>query len=259
MTRATATSRQRVAVVTGGASGLGAAIAERLAEEGAHVIIADVDADAAASVRARIEAAGRRATVVVADVTRSADVQRAMETAEEAGHLQALVLSAAIEIRRDLTATNDDEWQRVIDVDLKGPFLCMKYGIPSMVRGGGGSIVALGSTLGAIGQPGYAAYCAAKGALVNLCKQAAIEHAPDGIRVNVVSPSACDAGLFLRVAEHSGNAGAIKQQVIRNVPAGRLGHAADVTALVSFLVGDASTYISGTVVPLDGGLAARRQ
>jgi NAD(P)-dependent dehydrogenase (short-subunit alcohol dehydrogenase family) len=251
--------RTRVAVVTGGASGLGAAIAERLAADDYHVLIADLDGDAAERVRARIEAANGIASVAVCDVTRAADVQRVMDTAHMEGGLRALVLSAAVEVRRDLTETDDADWQRVLDVDLKGPFLCMKYGIPLMVHVGGGSVVALGSTLGAIGQPGYAAYCAAKGALVNLCKQAAIEHARDGVRVNVVSPSACDAGLFLRVAEQSGNAEAIKQQVARNIPAGRLGSAADVAATVAFLVSDESAYISGTVIPLDGGLAARRQ
>jgi NAD(P)-dependent dehydrogenase (short-subunit alcohol dehydrogenase family) len=253
------TTSTRVAVVTGGASGLGAAIAERLAADGAHVIIADVDGPAAESVRTRVAARGHRASVVVGDVTQAADVARMVRAAEAAGTLRSLVLSAAVEVRRDLTATTDDEWQRVIDIDLKGPFLCMKYGIPLMVRGGGGSVVALGSTLGAIGQPGYAAYCAAKGALVNLCKQAAIEHARDGVRVNVVSPSACDTGLFVRVAEQSGNAEAIMQSVARNMPAGRLGTAADVAGTVAFLVGDESAYISGTVIPLDGGLAARRQ
>lgn len=253
------TSGKRVAVVTGGASGLGAAICERLAREGAHVVIADIDAAGAEGVRARIAAAGGDASVQVADVTKASDVERLMQAAEGRGRLYALILSAAIEVRRDLTATADDEWQRVLDVDLKGPFLCMRQGIPRMVRGGGGAVVALGSTLGAIGQPGYAAYCAAKGALVNLCKQAAIEHAREGVRVNVVSPAACDTGLFVRVAAQTGNAAAVMESVARNMPAGRLGTAEDVVATVSFLVSDGASYISGTVIPLDGGLAARRQ
>jgi NAD(P)-dependent dehydrogenase (short-subunit alcohol dehydrogenase family) len=249
----------RLAVVTGGASGLGAAIAHRLGGEGARVLVADVDGPGAERVAAAIASDGGTAQAITADVTRSADVVRMVHAAEAAGGLHVLVLSAAVEVRAPLGEIRDEDWQRVLDVDLKGPFLCMKHGIPLMARSGGGSVVALGSTLGAIGQPGFAAYCAAKGALVNLCKQAAVEHAGDGVRVNVVSPSACDAGLFLRTAERTGDAEGLKRMVAARVPMGRLGTADDVCDAVLFLASDASAYISAAVVPLDGGLAARRQ
>jgi NAD(P)-dependent dehydrogenase (short-subunit alcohol dehydrogenase family) len=249
----------RVAVVTGAASGLGAAIATRLAAEGARVVLADVDRGGLEQVHAAIAQAGGAATIIPTDVTRNADVAAMVRTAESLGGLHVLVLSAAVEIRRPLVETDDADWQRVLDVNLKGPFLCMKHAIPAMVRSGGGSVVALGSTLGAIGQPGYAAYCASKGALVNLCKQAAIEHAPDGVRVNVVSPSACEVGLFARVAEQSGRADQIRAMVASNVPMRRLGTADDVCEAVLFLASDASAYVSAAVLPLDGGLAARRQ
>jgi len=244
----------RGAIVTGGASGLGAAVAAALAAEGARVIVADVDAAGAERVAGEI---GGRALRV--DVTSAADAAAAVRAAEADGGLHVLVLSAAVEIRADLEATSDDDWQRVLDVNLKGPFLCMRAGIPAIARSGGGAVVALGSTLGAIGQPGFAAYCASKGALVNLCKQAAIEHAADGVRVNVVAPSACDVGLFVRTAERTGNAAAVMRQVAANMPMRRLGTARDVCDTVLFLASDAAAYVSGTVVPLDGGLAARRQ
>jgi NAD(P)-dependent dehydrogenase (short-subunit alcohol dehydrogenase family) len=249
----------RVAIVTGGASGLGEAIAHRLAALGAYTIVADRDADAAERVATAIAAGGARARAVTADVTRRDDVVRMIAAAADAGGLHALVLSAAVEVTARLADTTDEQWQRVIDVNLKGPFLCMKHGIPLMVRSGGGSIVALGSTLGEIGQPGFAAYCASKGALVNLCKQAAIEHAPDRIRVNVLSPSACDVGLFVRTAERGGDPEGVKAMVASRVPMGRLGSARDVCDAVAYLASDASAYLSGTVVPLDGGLAARRE
>lgn len=248
----------RVAIVTGGASGLGEAVAMRFAAEGAHVVIADIDGAGAERVAAAIAAEGGAARAVAADVTRRDDVTRVVRAAEDAGRLNVLVLSAAVEVMAALGDTSDDDWQRVLDVNLKGPFLCMQQAIPVMVRGGGGAVVALGSTLGAIGQPNFAAYCASKGALVNLCKQAAIEHAADGVRVNVVSPSACEAGLFLRTAERTGDAARVKRMVASRVPTGRLGTAADVCDAVLFLASDESTYISGTVLPLDGGLAARR-
>jgi NAD(P)-dependent dehydrogenase (short-subunit alcohol dehydrogenase family) len=118
--------------------------------------------------------------------------------------------------------------------------------------------VALGSTLGHIGSPGYAAYCASKGALVNLCKQAAIEHAPDQIRVNVVSPSATEVGLFAQVAASMPDPERFKAQIAARVPMARLGRAEDVSQTVLWLLSPAAAYISGTVVPVDGGLAARR-
>jgi len=244
----------RGAIVTGGASRLGAAVAAALAAEGARVIVADVDAAGAERVAAEIGGRAMRA-----DVTSAADAAAVVRAAEADGGLHVLVLSAAVEIRADLEATSDDDWQRVLDVNLKGPFLCMRAGIPAIARSGGGAVVALGSTLGAIGQPGFAAYCASKGALVNLCKQAAIEHAADGVRVNVVAPSACDVGLFVRTAERTGNAAAVMRQVAANMPMRRLGTARDVCDTVLFLASDAAAYVSGTVVPLDGGLAARRQ
>jgi len=251
----------RVAIVTGGASGLGEAIAHRLAALGAHAIVADVDGAGAERVSAAISAerGPAAASAVAADVTRSADVARLIARAADRGGLHVLVLSAAVEITAPLAETTDEDWQRVLDVNLKAPFLCMKHGIPLMTRSGGGSIVALGSTLGEIGQPGFAAYCASKGALVNLCKQAAIEHAPDCIRVNVLSPAACDVGLFVRTAERTGNAERVMNLVASRVPMGRLGTARDVCDAVAFLATDDSAYVSGTVLPLDGALAARRQ
>jgi NAD(P)-dependent dehydrogenase (short-subunit alcohol dehydrogenase family) len=249
----------RVAIVTGGAAGLGAAIARRLAAEGALVTVADIDAAAAAGVAAGITAAGGRARVAAVDVTRADDVAAMVAAAEAGGGLHVLVLSAAVEVHAALADTTDADWQRVLDVNLKGPFLCMKHGIPAIARSGGGAVVGLGSTLGAIGQPGFAAYCASKGALVNLCKQAAVEHAAAGVRVNVVAPSACEVGLFQRTAERSGDAEGMKRMVAANVPMRRLGTADDVCEAVLFLASDAAAYISAAVLPLDGGLAARRQ
>src|SRR6185437_3473537 len=159
---------------------------------------------------------------------------------ERHGRLDALVCSAAIETRSSVVDCADDDWQQVLDVNLKGPFLCCKHGIPAIARTGGGSVVLLGSVLGAIGSPGYAAYCASKGALVNLAKQAAIEHAPDQVRVNVVSPSATDTGLFARVAAATGDGEGLMARVAAGTPMRRLGSAADVVEAVLFLAGPGS-------------------
>jgi NAD(P)-dependent dehydrogenase (short-subunit alcohol dehydrogenase family) len=231
----------QVAAVVGGASGLGAAIVDGLRSRGARVEVADVSGDPAVD-----------ATDHVALGTWFDGVVRVH------GRLDVLVYSAAVETRANVVDTTDDDWQRIIDVNLKGAFLSLKFALPRLVDSGGGSVVLLGSVLGAIGSPGYAAYCASKGALVNLAKQAASEHAADGVRVNVVSPSATDTGLFDRVAEATGDGDAVRARVAAGTPMRRLGSAADVVEAVLFLAGPGSTYISGTVLPVDGGMAASR-
>ncbi len=242
-----------VAIVTGGGSGLGEAICHRLADDGHRVVVADLDGDAAARVAGDVGG-----DAVVVDVRDAAGVEAMTATAAGLGAVKVLVLSAAVETRASIVDTTDEAWRVVLDTNLKGPFLCMRAAVPRMIEVGGGSIVALGSTLGQIVTGGYPAYCASKYALTNLCKQVAIEHAADGVRVNVVAPSACSTGLFMRMAESSGDAGAIERMVTSNVPMGRLGAAREVCDAVAFLASDASSYTSGAVLPLDGGLAARR-
>jgi NAD(P)-dependent dehydrogenase (short-subunit alcohol dehydrogenase family) len=244
------------ALVTGGGSGLGRLIAGALAHEGATVVVADIDAEAAKEAVQAITAEGGAAVPVVGDVSRMADVQAMVRAATSAGPLKVLVLSAAVEVRKSVVESTDEEWQRVIDTNLKGPFLCMHEALPVMAPGG--SVVALGSVLGLMAAPGFPAYTASKGALVNLCKQAAIEHAADGVRVNVVAPSATDTGLFMKTAAQSDDPDGVRRRVAAGSPMGRLGRAQEVVDTVLFLASDAAAYISGTVIPVDGGAAARR-
>jgi NAD(P)-dependent dehydrogenase (short-subunit alcohol dehydrogenase family) len=233
-----------VALVTGAASGLGAAVAERLRADGYDVVGADLDAT--------------EPWVEACDVRSDADVHRAVGVASAKGPLKALVLSAAVETRSPLVECTDDDWQRVVDTNLKGPFLCMRHAVPAMVASGGGSIVAMGSTLGSIVAPQYPAYCASKFGLTNLCKQVAIEHAGDGVRVNVLSLGPTDTGLFVRLTDMAPDPEKVRAGVAANLPMHRLGRAEEVCAAVSFLVSDGSAFTSGAVIPLDGGLAARR-
>src|SRR5689334_18689165 len=251
--------KARVTIVTGGASGLGEAIASRFASDGDEVVVADIDELRARQVADNLRAAGRRAESMTVDVTSEGEVAAMVDDViERHGRLDVLVCSAAVETRSSVVECSDDDWQHVIDVNLKGPFLCMKHGIPAIARSGGGAVVLLGSVLGSIGSPAYAAYCASKGALVNLAKQAAIEHAPDQVRVNVVSPSACDTGLFAQMASRAPDPDAIKQMVATRTPMQRLGTAQEVCDTVAFLASPGAAYITGTVIPLDGGMAARR-
>lgn len=242
-----------VAIVVGGGSGLGEAIAARMAADGHHIVVADLDGSAAERVAKDVDG-----TAVTADVRSRADVDAMAATAASLGPVRVMVLSAAVETRASIIDTTDAAWREVIDTNLKGAFLCMRAVVPLMIDAGGGSIVALGSTLGQIVTAGYPAYCASKYGLTNLCKQVAIEYAVDNVRVNVVAPSACDTGLFIRMAESTGNPDGIKAMVTSNVPMGRLGQAREVCDAVSFFASDASSYTTGTVLALDGGLAARR-
>ena len=197
-------------------------------------------------------------TAVEVDVRSKRLVEKMAATAAALGDIKVLVISAAVETRTSIVDTTDEMWRDVLDTNLKGPFLCMREVVPRMIGAGGGSIIALGSTLGQIVAPGYPAYCASKFALTNLCKQVAIEQAAAGVRVNVIAPSACDTGLFVRMAESTGDREGIERMVTSNVPMGRLGTAREVCDAVAFFASDASSYTSGTVLPLDGGLAARR-
>jgi NAD(P)-dependent dehydrogenase (short-subunit alcohol dehydrogenase family) len=235
----------RVALVTGAASGLGAAVSERLQKDGYDVVGLDLETS--------------EPWIERGDVRVEADVARAVDVAASRGPLTALVLSAAVETRASIVDTSDEEWQRIIDTNLKGPFLCMKHAVPRMVDAGGGSIVAMGSTLGAIVAPQYPAYCASKFGLTNLCKQVAIEHASDNVRVNVLSLGPTDSGLFVRLTDMAPDPEAVRAGVAANLPMRRLGRASEVCDAVSFLLSDASGWTSGAVLPLDGGLAARRQ
>jgi NAD(P)-dependent dehydrogenase (short-subunit alcohol dehydrogenase family) len=251
-------TRSGSAIVTGGAAGLGEAIAHRLAADGAAVVVADIDGEGAKRVADAITAAGGQAAAVTCDVTQTGPVDEAVQVAASLGPLRVLVLSAAIESFQSVLDCSDDDWQHVLDVNLKGPFLCMRAALPLMAANGGGSVIAMGSTLGLIVAPGHPAYCASKGALVNLCKQAAIEHAPDGIRVNVVAPSATDTGLFIRFSEQAPDPEGLRRRIAEANPMGRLGTAQEVCDAVAFLASDQSTYTSGCVIPIDGALAARR-
>jgi NAD(P)-dependent dehydrogenase (short-subunit alcohol dehydrogenase family) len=233
-----------VALVTGAASGLGAAISDRLREDGYDVVGLDIDAS--------------EPWIEACDVRSDADVARVVGMAADRGALTALVLSAAVETRAPIVDCTDEDWQRVIDINLKGPFLCMRHAVPHMVAAGGGSIVAMGSTLGSIVAPQFPAYCASKFGLTNLCKQVAIEHARDGVRVNVLSLGPTDTGLFVRLTDMAPDPEKVRAGVAANLPMGRLGRAAEVCAAVAFLLSDGAAFTSGAVLPLDGGLAARR-
>lgn len=243
----------KVAIVTGGGSGIGAAICRRLAMQGAEVVVADMNGDAAQSVCEQICADGRLAHAVTVDVTDMDAVQKMVDfTVKTCGGLHLAVNNAGIDGTCAVTADYPiDGWARVIDVNLNGVFYCMKCEIAAMVETGGGAIVNMSSVLGSVGLPTTAAYTAAKHGVVGLTKVAAIEYARQGIRINAVGPGWIETPLLARQAE-LGNSRRMKALQ----PMGRQGKPEEVAALVCFLLSEQASFITGSYHLVDGAYSA---
>ncbi len=244
----------RRAIVTGAASGIGRATAELLAAEGASVVLADVNGEAGEAVAGGIRAAGGTAVFVRCDVTASADCAKAVDTAvREFGGLDALCNNAGIIRRADVVETTEEEWARVMAVNVTSVFLMSKHAIPVMAAGGGGAIVNTGSGWGLKGGNKAVSYCASKGAVVNMTRAMAIDHGPQKIRVNAICPGDVDTPMLRSEALQLGQPEADFLSEAANRPLRRFGRPEEIAQVVAFLASDESSYISGTAVVVDGG------
>jgi NAD(P)-dependent dehydrogenase (short-subunit alcohol dehydrogenase family) len=242
------------AIVTGAASGIGRATAVLLAREGAAVIAADRDEAGIGEVVAGIVAAGGRAAAVRCDVTVETDCRRLVEAAVAGfGGLDIVVNSAGIVRRADVVETTEEEWDRVMAVNVKAVFLVGRHAIPEMVRGGGGVVVNIGSGWGLKGGPRAASYCASKGAVVNLTRAMAIDHGPQGIRVNCVCPGDTDTPLLRGEAKQLGEDLAAFLVSSAERPLRRLGTPEDSARAVLYLASDAASWVTGATLVVDGG------
>jgi meso-butanediol dehydrogenase/(S,S)-butanediol dehydrogenase/diacetyl reductase len=246
----------RVALVTGAASGIGAATAERLAGEGAQVALVDVDVEGLAAVARRIHGG----LPCVADVSRPDEVRQAVtRTVERFGRVDVLVSNAGIDAPGRVTDVEPAEWDRFISVNLSAVYLCAKYVIPGMERQGGGAVVHTASQLGLVGFPSFAAYNAAKGGVVNLTRSMALDYAPANIRVNAVCPGPIDtpllAGNLARLPADEREAAYARLRGL--VPLGRLGRAEEIAACIAFLASDDASFVTGALLVADGGYVAR--
>jgi meso-butanediol dehydrogenase / (S,S)-butanediol dehydrogenase / diacetyl reductase len=240
-------------LITGAASGIGAATARRFASEGARVVLADIDAGKAAALAHEIDASGKRAFSLSVDVRELAQVESAVhETVARFGRIDVLFNNAGIGAYGESPDLDPEVWHNVIAIDLHSVFYGTRAAVPHMRRNGGGSIVNTASISGLFGDYGLAAYNAAKGAVVNYTRTAAVDHAKDGIRVNAVCPGPIDTALVSFTAQFP----AITDAWNRNIPMGRIGRAEEVAGAVAFLCSDDASYITGAMLVIDGGLTA---
>ena len=242
----------RVALVTGGSSGLGRATAIRLASEGADIAVADIDPEGGEETRRLVEAEGGRCLVVETDVTRASDTEAMIaETVKAFGRLDVLFPGAGIGSGGSVETITEAQWDRVVDLDLKGVFLSCRSAIPEMRKAGGGAIVTVASIGGMQGNSG-AAFCAAKAGVVNLTRSMAVSHAKENIRANCI----CPGWIPTPINERSLRNPERRAQIEARHPMGRLGSPEDVAAAVAFLASDEASWITGAVLPVDGGYLA---
>ncbi len=241
----------RVAVVTGGARGIGAAISRRLAASGATVVVNYAKSEAEAkALAAEIVAAGGRAEAAPGDVSRTADVDALFAgVLERHGRLDVLVNNAGIVKDTLLLTMKPDDWRRVMEVDVDGVFLCTKKALETMFRARSRRIVNLASVSGIRGGRGQTNYAAAKGAVISFTRATAVEVADRGITVNAVLPGFVDTDMTASVKRRAGDT------ILARIPAGRFGTPDDVAGLVLFLCSDDAAYITGQPLAVDGGMS----
>jgi NAD(P)-dependent dehydrogenase (short-subunit alcohol dehydrogenase family) len=244
----------RVALVTGGGSGIGRATALAFAREGAKVVVADVDAAGGAETVDQARAASNEATFVRADVSSEADVAAMVAATVAAyGRLDCAFNNAGIGGgRKPVHEWSADDFNRVLAVNLTGVWLCMKHELPVMLKSGGGSIVNNASVAGLRGSPTLAPYVASKHGVIGLTKVAALEYVAHGVRVNAVCPGWTDTPIIHGLQEDP----EVMKRIIGRVPAGRLGRPEEIAAAVLWLCGGESSFAVGHAMVLDGGLTA---
>jgi meso-butanediol dehydrogenase / (S,S)-butanediol dehydrogenase / diacetyl reductase len=248
----------KVCIITGGGSGIGRATSLLFADEGARLVVADKRAGHAQAVASECTAKGAEAIAVEANVANAADVKRMIEkTVERFGRLDVLVNNAGYGIPGSVVETDEDAWDALMAVNVRGVFLCSKYAIPVMKANGGGAIVNTASVVAAVGIGNRAAYCASKGAVAALTRAIAIDHVGDGIRCNAIAPGTIDTPYFDEILQKSADPGATRKALAARQLLGRLGTPEEIAAGILFLAGDESRFATGTILTLDGGMTAQ--
>lgn len=243
----------KVAVITGAASGMGAATAREFRSAGAKVVIVDRNDVLARQVAEEIGAGDP----LIGDVSDAGFCHHAIETLmSHYGRLDVLVNAAGIILRADASSTSDEQWQRVMNVNVNGVFFMSRAAIAPMRQQGSGVIINFGSIWGDLGSAGVVAYCASKGAVHQITRAMALDHVRDGIRINAVCPGEVNTPMLASERSDPVSPGFLRQ-LAESVPLGRLAEPAEIARVVLFLSSEAASYITGTMVNIDGGYATR--
>ena len=247
-----------VAIVTGAGSGIGRSTAEFFAEQGAKVVVAERNKVSGEETTARILDAGGNALFCQTDVSSASQVEAMVTKAiEHFGRLDILVNNAAIQILSQLAETTEEDWDRINSVNLKGPFLTMKYAIPVMKRVGGGTIINIASVLGLVADPDLAAYCAAKGGLISLTRVAALTYGPDGIRVNCICPGDVETPLVQEYFNKDPDPEKLRNEIYSKYALRRIASPREIAQTAAFLASSQSSFLTGSALVVDGGLTIK--
>jgi NAD(P)-dependent dehydrogenase (short-subunit alcohol dehydrogenase family) len=247
----------KVAIITGAGSGIGQATALLFAREGARVVVADYAPEGGRETVALVQESGGEAVFVETDVSKAGEVRRMVETAVETyGGIDILFNNAAVTIPASVTEASEEIWDRTMAIDLKGVFLPSKYAIPHMIERGGGSVINTASMCGLVASPNQAPYSAAKGGVVALTRQMAIDYAPHHVRVNGIAPSEVRTPMFLGFINRAPDPKKKMQELVARIPMGRVAEPEELARVALFLASDDSSYVTGVTLPVDGGLTA---
>jgi len=252
-------TRPRTAIVTGAASGIGRGIAERFARDGVAVVCADINEVQAQNVAVELRDAGCAALGLAVDVTSESSVKTMVErTMDWTGRIDTAIANAGIMVEGDILSVSLDDWQKAIAVNATGTFLTAREVLPHLIEGGGGTLVFTASTVGLVGMKGTAAYSASKGAVIALTRQLAADFADKGVRVNAVAPGAIRTPLsesqFRARSSDDAEFEGLLEKVIQKYPLSRWGQVSEVADIVSFLAFEKSSWMTGQIIPIDGGL-----
>jgi meso-butanediol dehydrogenase / (S,S)-butanediol dehydrogenase / diacetyl reductase len=248
----------KVCIVTGGGSGIGRATCLLFAKEGASVVVADKRLEAAEAVAAEGSAAGAKMLPTMMDVSRDDDAQRVVhQTVEAFGRLDVLVNNAGYGFAGTVVDTDEEAWDDLMAVNVRGVYLCSKHAIPAMAKNGGGAIVNTASVVAAVGIRNRAAYCASKGAVAALTRAIAIDHVAEGIRCNAVAPGTIDTPYFDEILRKSPVAADSRKALEARQLLGRLGTPEEIAAGILFLASDESRFATGSILTIDGGMTAQ--
>jgi NAD(P)-dependent dehydrogenase (short-subunit alcohol dehydrogenase family) len=247
----------KVALITGGGTGIGRAIALAFAREGAKLAVAGRRKEKLNETIREMEKQGGQGLAIVCDVAKAKDAAHAVrETVKNFGRLNVLVNNAGVLHASTIEGIAEEDWDRLMTINLKGPFLMCRAVLPEFRKAGGGAIINVGSVLGLVAMKDRAAYCASKGGVTLLTKAMALDHAHENVRSNCICPSIVETELVQGLFAASEEGKALRKARIGQIPIGRMGRPEDVAELAVFLASDESSWLTGAAIPLDGGLSA---